>query len=401
MRHVVIAVRNLAGYGGTVTTVYEHARRLRALGHPVTLYAERLEPARVSASDATAYRAWRFPVGRLLRRRWFAARFERWLRARPDAFVFGHGDVHAQHLLSVHNCVDRLQELLDGRGKTRLEGARAMQAALLSGGRFGHCIVNSRLSGAELARRFALAPGRMTVIHPGYDPQRFCAADRERYREPLRAELGVPPGDLLVGLITSGNFRKRGVDILLAALASLPPAQRRRLHVLLMGNDRLAPHELARVHAAGLQERLHVLACRADVFRYPHALDLFAYPARFEEFGQSVQEAMVCKVPVIVPATVGAAELFGPAMAPLLLERAAPDCLAHLLGEFIARPELRERVAEAGWNAARHNTWQRNFLSTYEVLQAGGLVPERQARVRTPVPLAGLGAAAALARHGG
>ena len=70
-------------------------------------------------------------------------------------------------------------------------------------------------------KRFGIPESKVTVIHPGYDPKRFKPDDR-LMGTPLRNELGVGKDELLVGLITSGDFKKRGVGIFLASLRRLP-----------------------------------------------------------------------------------------------------------------------------------------------------------------------------------
>jgi UDP-glucose:(heptosyl)LPS alpha-1,3-glucosyltransferase len=273
----------------------------------------------------------------------------------------------------VHGCLHRMYEEIEGRPMTEETSSSAIQRELLAGQRFGHCIANSELMKADFVQRYALPPERISVVYPGYDPQRFAWALRAQYREPLRRELGIPPDALLAGLIASGDFRKRGVDILLQALARLSPASRDRLYLLVMGKDRLSQENQALVREAGMQERVRTLASRPDVHRYYHALDIFAFPCRFEEFGQVLQEAMVCGVPVIAPQTAGAMELYGREAEGIRMERPEPGRLAQLVDEFIARPELRDRFGELGRRVATHNTWDYNFERTYQVCLQHGL----------------------------
>src|SRR5690606_23904397 len=93
------------------------------------------------------------------------------------------------------------------------------QRRLLSRGDFKVCIANSNLMSDYLQRRFNLPADRLRVIYPGYDPQRFNPAAMQRHRLASRQRLGVDADACVIGLITSGAFAKRGLDLVLQALA--------------------------------------------------------------------------------------------------------------------------------------------------------------------------------------
>src|SRR5690606_10719268 len=57
-----------------------------------------------------------------------------------------------------------------------------------------------------------------------------------------------------------------------------------------------------------------------DPERWFAALDLFLYPARFEEYGLVVAEALACGLPVLTSRRVGAAECFPPVYERWLLD---------------------------------------------------------------------------------
>ncbi len=67
--------------------------------------------------------------------------------------------------------------------------------------------------GRACARGSALAPERVVVQHPGFRAARFNPSRAAELRASARRELGVAPDAPLVGLITSGDFEKRGLDV--------------------------------------------------------------------------------------------------------------------------------------------------------------------------------------------
>jgi hypothetical protein len=74
-------------------------------------------------------------------------------------------------------------------------------------------VANSRLVASALCARFPLAPERVVVQYPGYRAARFEPARAADLRGAARRDLGVAADVPLVGLITSGDFEKRGLDV--------------------------------------------------------------------------------------------------------------------------------------------------------------------------------------------
>ncbi len=368
---IVIPARQIKGLTGTTTGILEHARRLSALGYRVVLYGERLDRDRVAATGAEARTVFRLPFARHFRRHWFARRFET-QRPRYD-FVFGHGDVYGQDVLSMHDCLHAQHEAIHGQPFTHPSGSAVVHQRILTGGQFRHCIANSQLMKDDLVARFRLQPEGIRVIHPGYDPRKFGLQGRDQHRAEIRRELNIGADQVVVGSITSGNYQKRGIEIFIRALARLSPTVLARTQAVVVGKEKNLEPYLAEARAAGVGERLRFLPATAEVERVFHALDVYVFPARFEEFGQSVQEAYVCGVPVITSRRVGATELLPPATQKELMAVPEVEPVAREMEALITDAHLRASRAEAALQAARANTWDRNFQQTLEVFQANGL----------------------------
>lgn len=364
-----IACREVAGVTGTTTTILEHCRRLAGMGWEVHVFAEKADAGRLAAAGAQTHILPRWPLGSYLKRRLFAWRFERELRGESFDLLWGHGDTLRQDVLSLHNCVHAASEAVHGRPLPRSSGVGRLHGRVLRERRFRLLVANSELMKRDLEARWGVPGDRVRVIHPGHDPGRFRPEDRGKLGLPLRRELGVPSDGLLVGLITSGDFAKRGVEGFLEALGRLPEGLKARLHAVVLGKEaRLKPYERA-LAAAGLGERARILPSDRSVERWYHALDLYVHPARFEEFGQSVQEAMACGVPVLTTTRVGAAELLPPQAREWLLQEPRPEALAASMARILQDAGLRGRLAEWGLEGCRSNTWDENFRRTLACLQ--------------------------------
>jgi UDP-glucose:(heptosyl)LPS alpha-1,3-glucosyltransferase len=358
---IAIACRRVTGFGGTTTTVLQHARRLSAHGVEVHVFGQELDSARIRAAGAHPRRLRIWPWGDT--RSAFARSFA---RAAGDRFdlVHGHGDLLAQDVLSLHNCVHATYEAVHGRPLPSDSTLGRLHEQQLRERRFQLLIANSRLMQEEVAGRFGVPREMIRVIYPGYDALRFRVDDRGRMRAPARASLGVGEDAVLVGLITSGDFVKRGVQPFLAALGRLSPAAQSSLQVIIAGKEhRMGPYRRMAAEL-GLGSRIQFMEPVAQVERLYHALDLYVHPAAYEEFGQSVQEALACGVPVLAGKPVGASELMPGDYRTWLLERPDLETLTGKLERMIQDVGLRERLAALGPPAVAGNTWDANFAAT-------------------------------------
>lgn len=381
MKRVAIGARSVAGFTGLTTTVIEHARRFAAAGWDVDIFAEKLAIERIDAAGAHAHRIRRWPVGRYSRRRMFAERFDRSIHRFSFDLVRGHGDLFSQDVLCLHNCVHAAHEAIHGRPLAASSDVGRIHSRVLSEQSFELMIANSRLMKDDVMARFGIPQDRIAVIHPGHDPRRFRPDDRAKLGAPLREALGVRGGELLIGLITSGDFEKRGVALFLTALARLDQETQTKIRVLVMGKERRLDRYRDLARHTGLGERIRFVEPDESIEQYYHALDVYVHPALFEEFGQSVQEAMACGVPVVTSRRVGATELYGPEADAFVLDAPDADALAAAMTRFVGDSALRRHVAEIGRRACRANSWDENFRRHLELYEH--LIAER-CRARGP-----------------
>jgi UDP-glucose:(heptosyl)LPS alpha-1,3-glucosyltransferase len=360
-----LAARRAAGWSGAARIVAETARGLAARGHRVEVVAERVDGELYQGAGVVPVKIMGWPWGHYVKRVWFARRAAAHFRRSVPDVVHGHGDLLDQDILSLHNCVHAAHEAVHGRPLPGDSGVGRLHEFQLRGGRFRRLIANSLLMKNDLVSRFGVDPGRVTVIYPGYDPGRFRPADRERYREAVRAEWGVRPGEKVVGLITSGDLAKRGLGIFMETLARLPAELNARLHAVVVAKDPSA-RRTGDAFAGGWGGRFHWVAPLATVERFYHAVDVYIHPAHFEEFGMTVREAMACGTPVLTSRRVGAAETWPGEAAEWVLE--APDArgFAALLEDLLRHPDRARALGERLVRATAGQDWTSYFARTWE-----------------------------------
>jgi len=250
-------------------------------------------------------------------------------------------------LVFVHNLAAEANRFMPEQD---LAAAAAEQQFFRSLSPATHVVANSALVARALGERFGVARERMTIHHPGYQGSRFDPAMRGQLRAVARRGLGIADSTPLVGLVTSGNFAKRGLDLFVTMAeqvgAALPDAR-----FLVVGGRRL-PDEIAR-HALVVSGKLVYRPKNHSPERFIAALDVFVYPARFEEFGMVVLEAAALGVPVLTSRRVGAAECLPPEYAPWLGAEPDPQRLAADALVLLADGAARQRLGRAGEAAAR------------------------------------------------
>ncbi|MDX6769006.1 MAG: glycosyltransferase family 4 protein [Elusimicrobiota bacterium] len=367
-RRLALVARRVEGLSGASRMIVEHARRFVAAGWEVHVFAGRLDAPAVTGAGATPNLVLSWPWGSWLKRVSFARMAAR--GARGFDLVHGHGDLFDQDVLSLHNCVHAAHEAVRGTPLPDSDATGRLHSRQLRERRFRVLVANSRLMKDDATRRFGVPPESVEVVYPGFDPSRFTPADRERLGAPMRAELGVTPGETLVGLVTSGDFEKRGLPAFLRAFA-LAARTRPGLRALVVGKEtRPGPYK-ALAAGLGVAERVIWREPSAGVERFYHALDLYAHPARWEEFGMSVLEALACGLPVVTGSKVGAAELMTGGLSAGVLADPAPEPLAAAFGALADDADRRRALGALGPAAAAPCAWDASaarLLALYERL---------------------------------
>ncbi|MEO6276699.1 glycosyltransferase [Roseateles sp.] len=148
----------------------------------------------------------------------------------------------------------------------------------------------------------------------------------------LRAELGLAPGQLLVGSVGRLHVSK-GMDLLISAFKAHAPAD---AVLAILGEG---PGEAQFKALAAGDSRIHLLGYRSDVDQALKSFDLFVSPSREEAFPLAILEAMRAGRPVLSTATQGPREMLAGQPA-----RLVPVGDADLLGRAIAEELARLRI---------------------------------------------------------
>ena len=173
---------------------------------------------------------------------------------------------------------------------------------------------------------------------------------RPEARAPVRAALGVRPGELLVGWAGQLDRKKRDEDFLRAAglVHARAPGVR---FVVIGGPDPFMPEyaEALRELAAalGLRSRLRFLGDRADVPDLLSALDVFVWLSGGEGMPHVGAEAGAAGLATVATADNGAAQQIEDGVSGLFVPPENPAAAAEAVLRLVRDPALRARLGGA------------------------------------------------------
>ncbi|MEV5506257.1 D-inositol-3-phosphate glycosyltransferase [Streptomyces orinoci] len=322
-----------------------------------------------------------------------------WARHRP-----GHYDlVHSHYWLSGHvgwlaaerwgvPLVHAMHTMAKVKNAALAAGDRPEPAARVIGETqivlaADRLIANTEGEARELVHHYDADPGKVAVVHPGVNLDRFRPADGRRA---ARERLGLPQ-DALVPLFAGRIQPLKAPDVLLRAVAVLlerQPALRSRIVVPVVGGP----------SGSGLAkpEEMQKLAARlgiADVVRFRPPMDqeqladwyraasVLVMPSYSESFGLVAAEAQASGTPVLAAAVGGLPVAVRDGVSGFLIDGHRPADYATVLARFAEEPALAETMGAAAAEHARSFGWESSAAATAEVYTAA--IAARRLRLRS------------------
>lgn len=236
----------------------------------------------------------------------------------------------------------------------------------------------------EVNRTFlaGLAPSadRVELVYHGLDLARFPAGTRRPDRDGSRA-------DDPVRLLSVGRaVEKKGLDLLLSALARLPATQHWSLtHI---GGGELLNDLKSQADALNLADRIDWRGAQDqdDVIAAYLAADLFVLPCRIAASGDRdglpnvLMEAQACGLACLSTTVSAIPELIRDGETGLLVPPEDLDALTGALGDLISNPERRQTLAKAGEACVRGDFGMTAGLDRVYAKLQGALSRTRQRR---------------------
>jgi glycosyltransferase involved in cell wall biosynthesis len=211
-------------------------------------------------------------------------------------------------------------------------------------------VADSESTRQDIIQGYGIAPERITVIYPGYDPVTFRANGVDRSAAPAEESYLLYVGNLLP---------HKNLLSLLDAVAIL--RRRRRARLVIRGDGQPA-------YARAVRERIETLGLVDAVSFQGYAAgtalrELYAraaclvLPSLREGFGLPVLEAMACGAPVITSSSSSLPEVGGDAA--LRVDPYEAVDLSDAMYRVLTDADLRADMRERGLKWVRGFTWRR------------------------------------------
>nr|WP_248297647.1 D-inositol-3-phosphate glycosyltransferase [Streptomyces sp. S1D4-11] len=242
-------------------------------------------------------------------------------------------------------------------------------------------IANTEKEAEELLRHYDADTGRVAVVHPGVNLERFRpdACGVEVGRAAARFRLGLPQ-DALIPLFVGRIQPLKAPDVLLRSVARLleeRPQLRERITVPVVGG----PSGSGLSKPEGLQKLAACLGVSDVVlFRPPvgqdqladwyRAASVLVMPSYSESFGLVAVEAQACGTPVIAAEVGGLSVAVRHGVSGVLVPGHDPDDYARALCSFADEPARSARMGAAAARHARSFGWDRAATATAGVYRA-------------------------------
>jgi len=202
----------------------------------------------------------------------------------------------------------------------------------------------------EVRRHYQVPDEKLEVIYPGVDVNKFHLSLKAVHREAVRASLGIP-ADVLTLVFVGSGFERKGVDLVLRAIARSGLS----CHLLVLGRDKRAARYRRLALQLGLEGRAHFLGAHDDVRPYYAAADVFIMPSIYEPFGNANMEAMAMGLPVITSTKSGAGELVRAASAGYVCDALDVEAQARAIAA-LADPSTRAAAGLAARSIAERHS---------------------------------------------
>jgi glycosyltransferase involved in cell wall biosynthesis len=200
------------------------------------------------------------------------------------------------------------------------------------------------IASAESVRDFYMEqvhadPDKVVVIYNAVD---WSQLDATRSRDELRADVGVPAGVPLAGIIARLTEQKAH-RVLFDALAR---PELSALHLLVIGDGELRDDLRRRVEHLGLGGRVHFAGARRDLGNILGAIDMFVMPSLWEGLPLSLVLAMGAGLPVIASRVAGIPEVVRDDVSGLLVDPGDVPQLVKALQRVTQDDQLRVRLGQ-------------------------------------------------------
>lgn len=308
-----------------------------------------------------------FPVGGLLHGAWISA-CTRLVREERVALIHAHefdANVHGTLVAAITGVP--IVATVHGKHYYWTKFRRRVAYRFVS--RFATMVAVSQNLKAFIGQKVGIDQTRIKVIYNGVKPL-------PEYSEGnilgCKAELGIPEGDQIVGVVGS-LYPVKGHRFLVEAIPHVL-AKFEHTTFLFIGRGELEVGLKEHVQKLGVEKKVLFLGLRQDVPRLLSLMDVFALPSLSEGLSMAILEAMTAGKPVVTTRVGGNSELVLHLETGMLVPPEDSQALAEGLERVLGDNALAQRMGLAGRGRAGQYFGLHTMVKNYETLYQGSIL---------------------------
>ena len=230
-----------------------------------------------------------------------------------------------------------------------------------------HIIVNSELLKNQVIKRFKFPEENVSLVSNGIDKNVYYPAE-EGEKDIIKKKLHL--SDRFVCIFVAANFKIKGLNEAIKAIAGLDKEIRDHVTLLVVGKGKPKPFlELAQ--KLGVTDNLVFAGKQTKMREYYIASDLLLYPSHYETFGNVILEAYACGIPALTTKMVGAAELIKDNQNGFLIKSAKKiDRMTSILEAYMKLPPSEhEKFSKRALKATKNYTWKKHISDLENIFE--------------------------------
>lgn len=280
----------------------------------------------------------------------------------PDLDVYYNGDVcFIQEAAGKHGGWYKLT--------ARYRSMARMEAAVFAPESKTHILYIAEREKAIYQGAYHTPENRFHALPAGIDKAAIREAINAGKRDVIRAEQQLGDERLVI-LMVGSDFKRKGLDRAIDALAALPPLQRDKVCLWIVGTGDAQAYQ-KQAARLGVDQQLVFWGGRNDVPNLLSAADILLHPARVETAGNAIIEGMVAGLAVIVSASAGFSSHVAAGEGGLLVEDTPyqQQNLNQALERLVSDAELRKKLGANGWHYADNTDLYRRPQVAMDVIE--------------------------------
>ncbi len=359
-------------YGGAEQFVQGYIQKLAEDGHDIHIFANQWSPSNhphIHFHHVPSFKLNSF--SRTLSFAWFSARA---VGKEPFDIIQSHEKTWKQDVYRVGDGCHR--EWLEKRKQflPNLKGfflsfnpfhqlILKLEKNLFKSGRCRKFIAISQMVKNDILKHYHCPEENISVVYNGVDLTRFHPENKNRHRQNIRKELGIPESSVLILFVGSG-FERKGLKSLLQATQYFRSGDWR---LVIMGKGKW--NKYLPFAPENLRSQIVYKEPVPEIEKYYSAADVFALPSIYEPFGNANLEALASGLPVITTRHCGVADIIQHKLNGLIVEN--PESAEEIADNIniLFDPTLRHSISQNGRVLAEQFSVEKNTREMLKVYQ--------------------------------